>query len=165
MDDVQRLLDERAIRRRLVEYCRGIDRLDVELVRGVYHPDATDDHGSFVGLGVDFAQYAVCRMGEGCEATMHVIGNSIIDFAGSDAAFVESQVVAYQQRRDEAGPFLQTFGGRYVDRFERRHGDWRIAHRLCVHDWDKVERIELAFPPGKFTEGVRSGADPSYCRE
>jgi SnoaL-like domain len=165
MDDLQRVLDEHAIRRRLVEYCRGIDRLDVELVRGVYHPDGTDDHGSFVGLGVDFADYAVRRMREGCEATMHVIGNSIIDFAGPDTAFVESQVVAYQQRRDPEGPFLETFGGRYVDRFERRHGDWRIAHRLCVHDWDKVERLALAFPPEKFTEGVRSRADPSYRRD
>jgi hypothetical protein len=164
MDDLQRLLDEHAIRRRLFEYCRGVDRLDVELVRGVYHPDGTDDHGSFVGLGIDFADYALPRMGENFEATMHVIGNTIIDFAGADTAFVESQVVAYQQRRNDDGCFLETFGGRYVDRFERRHDDWRIADRLCVHDWDKVERIEPAFPAGKFTDGVRSHADPSYRR-
>jgi hypothetical protein len=164
MDDLQRLLDEHAIRRRLLEYCRGVDRLDADLVRGVYHPDGTDDHGSFVGLGVDFADYVVRRLGETCEATMHVVGDSIIDFAGADTAFVETQVHAYQQRRDEQGPFLETFGGRYVDRFERRHGDWKIAHRLVVHDWDKVERIQPAFAPAKFTDGIRNGDDPSYRR-
>jgi hypothetical protein len=162
MDDLQHVLDERAIRRRLLEYCRGVDRLDAELVRGVYHSDGTDDHGSFVGLGIDFADYVVRRLGESCEATMHVVGDSLIDFADADTAAVETQVIAYQQRRDDQGPFLETFGGRYMDRFEQRHGEWKIAHRLVVHDWDKVERIELAFPPGKFTDGVRSTDDASY---
>jgi hypothetical protein len=164
MDDLPRLLDEHAIRRRLLEYCRGVDRLDVELVRGVYHPDSTDDHGSFAGSGVDFADYVVSRLGENYEATMHVMGDSIVDFADADMAFVETQVVAYQQRRDEQGPVLETFGGRYVDRFERRHDEWKIADRLVVHDWDKTERIELAFPPGKYTDGLRSGEDASYRR-
>ena len=51
--DLQRLLDERAIERLLVDYCRGVDRLDAALVASVYHSDGTDDHGSFKGLGVD----------------------------------------------------------------------------------------------------------------
>ena len=27
-------------------------------------------------------------------------------------------------------------GGRYLDRFERRDGQWKIAHRLYVMDWN-----------------------------
>ena len=53
----QRLLDERAIHRCLLDYCRGVDRGDPELVASVYHADGTDDHGSFKGLGSDFAIY------------------------------------------------------------------------------------------------------------
>ena len=56
---------------------------------------------------------------------------------------------------------METFGGRYVDRFERRSGDWKIAHRIVVHEWDKVEHVELAYAPGRFTEGVRGPADVS----
>jgi hypothetical protein len=37
--ELQRLLDERAIRRCLTDYCRGIDRLDADLLRSVYHAD------------------------------------------------------------------------------------------------------------------------------
>jgi hypothetical protein len=96
---------------------------------------------------------------------MHMVGDSIIDFAGADSAFVETQVLVHQQRLDERGPFLETFGGRYVDRFERRDGEWKIADRLVVHDWDKVERIAAAFPVDKFTDGVRGVGDPSYHRE
>ena len=55
---------------------------------------------------------------------------------------------------------LETFGGRYVDRFERRDGEWRIAHRNLVHEWDKVEHVELAFPPGRYPEGGRSDPQP-----
>ena len=48
-----RLGAEREIRRRLLDYCRGIDTCDVGLVASVYHPDSFDDHGSFQGSGHD----------------------------------------------------------------------------------------------------------------
>ena len=55
-----------------------------------------------------------------------------------------------------------SFGGRYVDRFERRDGTWKIAHRAVVHEWDKLEHIEPAYSPGHFRDGVRSPDDISY---
>jgi len=30
-------------------------------------------------------------------------------------------------------------GSRYVDRFERRGGEWRISERTCVRNWLRVE--------------------------
>lgn len=160
--ELRRLLNERAIERRLVDYCRGVDRGDAHLVASVYHPDGTDDHGSFKGLGVDFARYVTSRLSTRYEATMHTVGNTVIRFAGPDVAHVESHVCARQRRRDEHGAVLETFGGRYVDRFECREGEWKIAHRTVVHEWDQLERIEPAFPPGRFTKGVRGAEDVSY---
>jgi hypothetical protein len=160
--DLQRLLDERAIERRLVDYCRGVDRGDAALVASIYHPDGTDDHGSFKGLGVDFANYVTGRLAERYEATMHSISNVAISFTGPDSARVECHVCARHLGNDDRGPALMTFGGRYIDRFERRGGEWKIAHRAVVHEWDKVEHVELAFPPGRFTEGVRGRSDPAY---
>ena len=58
-----------------------------------------------------------------------------------------------------------SFGGRYIDRFERRGGEWKIAHRAVVHEWDKIEHLELAYPPDRFSEGIRGPEDPSYERE
>ena len=40
------LLDKQEIHEVLMRYCRGIDRCDAELLHSVYHPDATDDHGT-----------------------------------------------------------------------------------------------------------------------
>lgn len=48
-DPMERLAAESDIRNCLLRYARGVDRLDMELVRACYHPDATDSHGSFSG--------------------------------------------------------------------------------------------------------------------
>ena len=40
---------ERSIHRVVCTYARGIDRLDLELVRSCYWPDGTDDHGGYSG--------------------------------------------------------------------------------------------------------------------
>lgn len=161
-EPLAQLLAEREIHRRLTDYCRGVDRCDQDLVASVYHPGATDDHGSFVGTGHDFAGYVVQRMRESHVATMHTLGNITIDFSGPDHAVVESYVHAEQCRVDADGPFIEYFGGRYVDRFERRDGAWRIAHRTLLHEWDRLERITPAFPAGKFRSGRRDRHDPSY---
>ena len=153
---------ERAIRRKLLEYCRGIDRGDADLVASVYHPDATDDHGAFTGPGVDFANYATQRLRKHTEATWHMIGDPLIEFVGADLAHVETYVQAVHRCSDGDGQYLERFGGRYVDRFECRSGHWAIAHRLCIHEWDCLERIRPAFPAGRFTEGRRDRSDPAY---
>ena len=162
MDDLARLLAERAIRRRLLEYCRGIDRCDEELVASAYHPDGTDDHGSFRGLGVDFARHATAKLRDHAEATLHFLGDSLIDFLDDHTAHVETYVHAEHRCSDGDGGHLEMFGGRYVDRFEERDGEWRIAHRLCIREWDRRAPITLAFPPGRFTEGRRDRTDPCY---
>lgn len=156
VDDLQRLLDERAIRRVLLDYCRGIDRCDRALIAGVYHPDAVDDHGGYVGTGHGFADYAVPRLLEAYDATLHVLGDSLIDWdpGSDDIASVETYVLA--QHRIDDPPTIVHFGGRYLDRFERRAGEWKIASRVVVREWDKRETVESAWPPDRFVDGARS---------
>jgi SnoaL-like domain len=156
---------ERAIKRRLQEYCRGIDRCDEELVASVYFADATDDHGAFKGLGVDFARHVVRALRSRMEATQHLIAEPLIDFVDATTAHVETYVHAVHRCSDADGPYLERFGGRYIDRFECRNSDWRIADRLVVRVWDVLERITPAFPAGKFTEGRRDRTDPAYAAD
>lgn len=147
---------ESAIRRCLVNYCRGIDRCDADLVASVYHLDATDDHGSFVGTGVDFARVATAKLRSYALATTHFIGEPIIDFVSATIAEVETPVIAWHRVADAEGEFLENFCGRYFDRFECRDGDWRIAERRLTHDWDTKVRVDPAFRPGTFSPSPRS---------
>ena len=52
-----RLADIQAIRDVVALYCRGVDRLDLELVRRSYHPDAIDHHTGFDGTVDDFLRW------------------------------------------------------------------------------------------------------------
>jgi hypothetical protein len=57
MDALDRLLAKTEITDVVARYARGIDRLDMELVRSCYHPSARDDHGTFKGSVEDFVEW------------------------------------------------------------------------------------------------------------
>lgn len=157
------LLAEREIRAAMTRYCRGIDRLDEDLIRSAYHRDSYDDHGTYVGDGYAFAADVVPKMREVFEATSHFIGNSHVEFDG-DAAAVETYFIAYHVLRGQ-GRRMMTFAGRYADRFERRDGEWKIASRTVILDWDEVRDMGETNPPemrSAFTVGRRDRDDLVY---
>ena len=75
---LQALLDERAIRNVVLRYCRGVDRLDEDLVRSCYHPDASDEHGSFSGDVEAYIEWSFGLLRD-YDATMHFIGNQLVE--------------------------------------------------------------------------------------
>lgn len=148
---LQALLDREAIRDCLYRYCRGIDRADEEALRSAYWEDATDRHGAWNGSAAGFIDQALQRLRLGGRR-VHQVNNISIELHG-DVAAVESYFLALQA---PAGtPTRETFlCGRYVDLFERRNGEWRIAARTVVYDWmEERDRPELARDQGLF--GVR----------
>jgi ketosteroid isomerase-like protein len=160
-DALAQLRAEAAIRRCLARYCRGVDRGDVALIRDAYWPDAVDDHGVFKGSGHDFAAFVVEALARHSLGTQHAIAQSSFEIEG-DSAFVETYVLARHTVRRDGKLLLETFGGRYVDRFACRGGEWRIARRQVVHDWSRVEPIVEEFPHENFAIGKRGHDDPSY---
>lgn len=162
---VAEMLDKMACTELVHRLARGIDRCDADLVRAVFHPDATDDHGMFQGSAADFVPW-VMQVLAGMRRTQHVIGNVLIEVEG-DVAHGEAYFIAHHHLpgADGAGDTFMVAAGRYLDRFERRGGEWRIAHRGAVYDWstaapsaDMWDRTAL---PG-YAFGARGHADPSY---
>jgi hypothetical protein len=174
---VEDLQDRQAIRDCLMTYCRGIDRLDRELLLSVYHPDAIDDHGVFVGSPEEFADWAIAMHKTTHLSHQHCIFNYTCDLDG-DVAHTESYFMFVGLNR--RGNPLAMSGGRYIDRFEKRSGRWAIAARLCVRDWaplsdtpERLDQASLTVAPldARTRELMRSGAqssrdrsDPSYER-
>jgi hypothetical protein len=128
------LLSEREIRDVVARYARGIDRLDLELVRGCYWPDATDVHGPFAGSRDEFVAW-VGPLLQRHTMTMHHLANVLVDLRG-ETAVVETYGVAYHSG-EPAGDLRWNYaaGFRYADRFEHRQGAWRIADRVTVVEW------------------------------
>lgn len=175
---VAELADRAAIHDCLMTYSRAVDRLDRELLLTVYHPDAVDDHGVFVGGPEAFADWVIDMHTRLHLSHQHCQFNSTIDLTG-DVAHTETYYMFVGLNRE--GTPLAMSGGRYIDRLEKREGRWAIAERICVRDWAPLTEIPDELDQSKMTavknvpEAVkalmRSGpqtrrdrSDPSYMR-
>lgn len=157
------LLDKQEIHEVLMRYCRGIDRCDAELLHSVYHSDATDDHGLFKGKAAEFIPWALNALVRD-EGTSHYIANELMEVDG-DVAHCESYFFGIHRRQEKGGTTAElVFAGRYADRFERREGVWKIAHRQVVFDRSRIDKIEREFSSDGMTCGKRSREDPAYKR-
>lgn len=153
----------------VLRYVRAIDRCDEELLRSCFHPDSRHRHGSFDGASAEFCAFAiqVCRA---VEATHHQLGPVSIELAG-ETAFVETYFTSHHRFGAVPPPGGQPhedrfMGGRYVDRFERREGVWKIAERQGINEWLRYEpasdRGFWSGPAGQ--RGRRDRDDPVYRR-
>lgn len=123
--------DRADIRAALLRYTRGVDRHDRALMLSAYWPEAYDEHGVAEGEAADFVDWALGWHSEFQTKHQHIIANCTIELDG-DTAHGETYYVFWGQNNQ--GPPTLAFG-RYVDRFERRGGEWRIAHRVCVNEY------------------------------
>lgn len=167
-DALANLVAKDEIRDVLMRYSRGVDRLDVEVLRSCYHADSYDDHGHFKGNGHEFATFIVDSLSGRAHHTTHAVANVLIEITDLEAgtARAESYGLAFLRRAADDEEWLDVFFGRYVDRFERRDGVWRIAHRVVVHDWSVSGALGAGggfpLPMEGFTQGQRDRSDLVY---
>lgn len=160
-DPTARLGDEQAIRDQLARYWRGIDRRDPALVRDTYHPGAWDDHGYFRGAVEGFLETLPAAVWPSFETTQHFAGQIGLDWLAPDVCRAESYAEAHHVRTEPDGTKSdRVYGLRYVDRFERRGGEWRIAHRVCTWDWARIDAYAGIPLPTTYRRGARLADDP-----
>ncbi|MCZ6656904.1 MAG: nuclear transport factor 2 family protein [Gammaproteobacteria bacterium] len=137
---VEQLSDIECIRDAAQRYCRGVDRLDAELMKSAYWPEATDDHGVFVGNAMQFVE--MCMVAHlPWRSTSHCILNHTIELdQNGTRARGEIYNVTYLFQKD--ADVLDTWHGRYLDVYEKRHDEWRILDRVCVHEGTATEPIK-----------------------
>jgi hypothetical protein len=185
--DLQRVADRDAIEDVLYTYCRAIDRLDLDLLKSVYHSDATDEHPPFEGLAVDVVEQIFQFQPRYFSLTFHTVTHARIDIEGERAvgeAYFLSQnllhedeaVLAafsgeeYAERAKASGQASvqhQFFaGGRYIDRFEKRAGRWKIADRKVRCEWADFGPVSAVVREGPIRQyvvpGMRGSTDPVY---
>lgn len=138
-EKLQALIDKQEISELCARYMRALDRVDIEMLRSVYHDDATDHRGFFDGKASDFIHVAM-EMINGCESTQHLLGQINIDLEG-DMAFGEVYFQAYHRVIEDEKVEDFVIWGRYIDRYEKRSGVWKIAHRTMLVDFDRTDPV------------------------
>ncbi len=153
------------IRDLVMAYSRAIDRKDFDMLETLYHPGAGDEHGcNPTGTAGEF--FAVLRASCGPATTLHHnITNHYIKVDG-DKAEGEAYLMGYHVIEGEDGkPYAFLLGARYLDRYERRDGVWKFAHRRVAADWVKhfdAEHVGDAPEVAGMAHGQSSGGDTGY---
>ena len=167
---IERMLDRDAIREVLAAYARGVDRADSALLASCYFPDAIEEHGStYTGNAHEYVAAAMPRVRK-MGVMQHLLGTSHIDLHG-DVAYVETYIWTFARFTKDGREYDTFTGGRLIDRFERRNGEWKIAHRRTIFDWNRDTPMNEGWCVGFFdpkSPGMRRGTkdanDPSYER-
>jgi hypothetical protein len=169
--------DRLAIGEVLTAYCLGVDRVDYDLVRACYTPDAWDDHGLYAGPIDGYIKWMKDSALSTIMQTMHSVSNVHIELGGDGTAKSESYVFALHRMkssRNDYGVADHWVGARYLDDWKRTPdlaGDgalreargWRIQRRRVVWDWSRSDPLtrEWKLPPDTL-RFRRDGSDPSY---
>ncbi len=162
---LEHLLDRQDIVDCLVRFCRGLDRFDRELFLAAFHSDAIVDAGEFVGGPDALYDWASAMHEAGQFSTLHNLLNHSCEIDG-DVAHAETYYLFTARNRDGTNWIA---GGRYIDRLQRREGQWKIALRYNVVEWSGLipaTAIPFEDVPGVHENGApsRSKEDPSYRR-
>ncbi|WP_181311306.1 nuclear transport factor 2 family protein [Nocardioides campestrisoli] len=162
--DLEGLLDKQALYENAVLYCRGQDRKDLELMKSTFWPDATDDHGIFVGSAHEFCEWTFARHKQTQHVSQHYLTNVHVELDG-DRARRESVFVYVMVRTDGV---RQLQGGRYRDLCERRGSEWKVLRRVVItdHVGEFTTNASLENMFGGFPSGAARGdvypRDPIY---
>lgn len=157
---LQTLLDKEAIRELNLNYCRAIDRRDFTALKALYHPDATDDHGSMYQGPASGYIDALPQIMSVMEVVWHMTGNMLIEVDGNRA---EGEIYTWSYHRADLGEGAQDLivGGRYLDHYIKEDGKWFFYRRKIVMDWNQIGVSKCDWQSALF-QGTPRGAAPPH---
>jgi len=144
-----------------LRFCRANDRRDETLMRSCFHPDAVIhlheplDVDAFIALGNKMlSRYTV---------TWHSTSNQLVEVDG-DAAWAEHYTSSsHRIAASDNGPERDFIAfGRYIDRAEKRGGEWRFAKRTMLVDYTRMDEVFVGEPGVGTPRGARDKTDQSY---
>lgn len=133
--NVRWLRDLELIRQLPQRYAYGVDTMDFDVVRSVFHPDCvvsgTLEDGAIEpyleGIEEGLTQW---------HATLHFMGNQYVSVDG-DEGHVETWAVAYHMESDDSPLDDLRLGLRYQDDVVRVGDGWKIIRRKAVKQWHR----------------------------
>ncbi len=160
---VRQLKDRQDILDCIQRESRARDRQDVEQIASCWWDDGFDEHGPVTTAVPDYPAKANRGHVTNFNMTSHNITNHLCEIDG-DTAHCESYVIGGLYWLD--GKTTTLAFGRYLDRLEKRNGEWRMLIRRCTIEmsadtdgtWVHSKNVQ------GFLKAIWSKEDPSYER-
>jgi SnoaL-like domain len=160
---VRQLKDRQDILDCIQRESRARDRQDSAQIESCWWEDGVDEHGPVITRVPDYAARANMGHSMNFNMTSHNITNHICELDG-DSAHCESYVIGGLFWLD--GKTTTMAFGRYLDRLEKRNGEWRMHTRKCTIEmsadtdgtWVHSKNVK------GFLKARWDGKDPSYER-
>lgn len=125
----------------MATYCRGVDRGDDDLMASIFQPDADVSHGLHARTHADDPAYGSFTFFH------HHIGNQVVEITG-DRAASETYLSATQGFVLDGVDYEMHVKARYLDRWERRDGPFKVVYRRVVWDSVRTEQSSPTWPDG-----------------
>lgn len=153
------------VRRTLATAAIATDRMDWELLRGCYLPDASVELGGFfTGSISEYIESNSSPAGlPSLDSTFHSLSTSLIEVHGSRAA-AETYATCYHQGASDHA-WCQGFVViymRFLDDLVEQNGTWRISRRRGVFEWGRNETTGAPFELDPSTLSRRDRTDTRY---
>lgn len=167
--EVAYLKDREAINDLYIRFIRGVDRVDEKLHNGAFWPDAQINGGGTVGdrtVGAMWKSHSTEFPNNALKSWAHLITNQTVEIDG-DVAYVETYVTGMGIPKDKGENLNAIWGARYIDRLERRNGEWRIAVREMIPHFGLKGDTDSGWSADNDAypySCLHSKHDPSYVR-
>jgi hypothetical protein len=162
---IQYLTDRQEIFDCIARLARANDRFDLELHASCYHPDGYQEIASTPVPGPQAGNHHNAGHERISDANLHHVTTHLCEIDG-DVAHAESYVIG--MFLDKEVKRSRILSGRYLDRLEKRNGEWKIALRRGPVEIVLEGRADLLnmefFRKRGYLRGSRGPDDLSYTR-
>ena len=131
--ELAELLDKQKLYENLMLYCRGQDRKELDQMKSSFWPEATDDHGAFVGNAHEFCELSFKGHKASGHSSLHHCTNVLIEIDGDQARRESAFIFSMTHFRERSRTLF--LAGRYKDLCEKRGEEWRVLRRVCIFEW------------------------------
>jgi hypothetical protein len=130
---IDRWLDTLTIREQIAEYFRGLTKRDAARAQRVFYEDAQEQHGPLAGNAHELTAEIVANLHANRATVRHCV-DAWVEIDGNCALSEAGWINILRTDVED-----QFYAGRYLDRWERRAGKWKIAARLATVDLWRFE--------------------------
>jgi hypothetical protein len=141
----------------IVRESRARDRQDSEQIAACWWPEGVDEHGAYTHRMPDYPERANAGHQANFHMTSHNITNHLCEIDG-DTAHCETYVIGGLRWLD--GHATSIAFGRYLDRLEKRDGEWRMLVRRCT-----IEMTADSDPSWLQADAIKGFLKPKWSRE